>query len=94
MKALRSGDRISASLWLGEDVPEFEGDPVLVSAELSDVDEVAFVVGREGEDEDGNELPADLLVHLSRVQAIALAGQLAAAATRSPADLPGGHVHG
>lgn len=91
IEPLRSGDRIAATMWLGEDVPAFEGDEVLVSAELSDVDEVAFLVGQEGEDDDGNELSPHVIVHLPRVQAIALAGQLAAAATRSPAELPPGH---
>lgn len=61
-----------------------EGDPLHVHAELSDVDEVAVVV----KTVEGDELVA---VHLDRVHAIALAGQLATAATQPPTVLPHGH---
>lgn len=84
---LRSGDPIAVSAWLDEDAPTLEGDEVTISAELSDVDEVAVVI------EWFNVAEQQILVHMPRVQAIALAGQLASAATRSPADLPKGHVN-
>lgn len=84
---LRSGDPIAVSAWLDEDTPTLEGDEVTISAELSDVDEVAVVI------EWFNVAEQQILVHMPRVQAIALAGQLASAATRSPADLPKGHVN-
>lgn len=84
---LRSGDPVGATAWLDEEAPALEGDEVMISAELSDVDEVAVVI------EWFNVSEHQILVHLPRVQAIALAGQLASAATRSPADLPKGHVN-
>lgn len=82
----RVPERIAASAWLGEDVPPFEGEQAGVSAELSDVDEVALVVS----DGQGSEI---VLVHFDRVHAIALAGQLARAATMPPTVLRGGHVN-
>jgi hypothetical protein len=87
-EALRSGDPIAATAWIDEDTPAIEGDDVTVHAELTDVDEVTVIVLSVGASEGRL---SDVSVHLSRVQAIALAGQLASAATRSPADLPPGH---
>jgi hypothetical protein len=89
-------DAVSATAWLGEagsddDLPVLEGDEVTVSAELSDVDEVSLLVRCEMNDDTTAEIIA---VHLDRVHAIAIAGQLAAAATAEYTDLPKGHVDG
>lgn len=81
---LRSGDAIAATAWMGE-TGGLEGDEVTIHAELTDVDEVAVVVKW------FDVYERDMLVHLPRAQAIALAGQLASAATMSPAALPHGH---
>jgi hypothetical protein len=84
MEPIRSSDPVSATAWLDDDTPSLEGDDVHAHAELTDVDEVGLIVRADtGEDV--------LLMHLPRVQAIALAGQLAWAATASPAALPSGH---
>jgi hypothetical protein len=83
-KPIMSGDPIAATAWLGE-VAELDGDEVTIHAELTDVDEVAVILRwfdvREHE----------VLVHMPRIQAIALAGQLAAAATWTQTALPWGH---
>jgi hypothetical protein len=78
---LTSGDPIQGSAWI-EDAPDIEGDEVLVYAELTDVDEVAVIVRYDG---------GDVTVWMPRIQAIALAGQIAACATMSPTRLPHGH---
>ena len=83
-----SGDPIGATAWMGEGVPDLEGDEVTIHAELTDVDEVAVIVRWFDVSEH------HMLVHLPRVQAIALAGQLAHAATMSPSVLPHGHGAG
>lgn len=72
---------VTASAWC-EDAPDLEGDAVRVHAEMTDVDEVALIVREEGE---------VITVHLDRVHAIALAGQIAAAATADHSLLPHGH---
>lgn len=88
IEPVRSGDPITVTAWLDEDsidAPPIEGDEVQIHAQLTDVDEVAVVI------EWFNVEPREMLVHMSRVQAIALAGQIAWAATASPAALPHGH---
>lgn len=82
---IMSGDPIAATAWLGEEVPCIEGDPITIHAELTDVDEVAVIVRW------FNMREHEVLVHMPRIQAIALAGQLAAAATWTQVDLPHGH---
>jgi hypothetical protein len=82
---LMSGDPIAVTAWLGEDVACLEGDDVTIHAELTDVDEVAVILRWFNVEEH------EVLVHMPRIQAIALAGQLAAAATWTQADLPHGH---
>lgn len=78
-------DPIGATAWLHEAVPSLEGDDVAIHAELSDVDEVALIVKSHDDEQEF------VIVHLPRVQAIALAGQLAAAATTPQTALPRGH---
>lgn len=85
----RAGDPIAAVCWLDEETPTLEGDAVFVSAELTDVDEVAVILRRAPSDEE----PSDVSIYLPRTQAIALAGQLAAAATMPVTVLPKGHVN-
>lgn len=87
MEPIRSGEPITATAWLEADAPVLEGDDVTVHAELSDVDEVAIVVASQDDRHDA-------LIHLSRVQAIALAGQIAWAATANQSELPHGHGAG
>lgn len=82
----RVPEPIAATSWTEYEYA-LEGDDVQVHAELSDVDEVALVV----RDTDGSDVVA---VHLDRVHSIALAGQLAAAATADQCLLPGGHGAG
>ena len=86
-KPIMSGDPIAATAWMGEDVADLEGDDVTIHAELTDVDEVAVIVRW------FNVTEQEMLVHMPRIQAIALAGQLAAAATIPQTELPRGHVN-
>lgn len=86
---IMSGDPISANAWLDDEVPAYEGDDIFVHAELTDVDEVAVVLCESADDE----APNMVTVYLPRVQAIALAGQIAWAATASQNELPKGHVN-
>lgn len=80
-----NGDPIAATAWLSDETPGLDGDGVTIHAELTDVDEVGVMVRWFDAGEQ------DILMHLPRVQAIALAGQIAAAATMSPTILPHGH---
>ena len=82
---LMSGDPIAATAWLDEDVPCLQGDDVTIHAELTDVDEVAVILRWFHVEE------REVIVHMPRIQAIALAGQVAAAATWTQTDLPRGH---
>lgn len=82
-------DPVNATCWSEHDYA-FEGDDVKVHAELSDVDEIALVV-RLPSTTRADAYVEVATVHLDRVHAIALAGQLAAAATASQTLLPHGH---
>ncbi len=96
---IMSGDPIAATAWLSfeEDDELLAGDDITARAELTDVDEVAVVIQAarpkpaEADGQDEVVVYAEVLVHLTRVQAIALAGQLAWAATAEPTRLPRGH---
>lgn len=80
-------DWLPATAWL-EDAPNLEGDGVGITAELTDVDEVALRIAL---DPEGPEHADEMVVYLDRVHAIALAGLLAKAATTSQGALPKGH---
>lgn len=83
---------IAGTAWLTDDAPSLEGDVVHVSADLTDVDEVMVkVVEGRGADAEGTEV---VVLHLPRVQAIALAGWIAHAATTDWSGLPSGHGAG
>lgn len=85
----RAGEPIAAQGWVDEDTPSFEGDDVFVSAELTDVDEVAVLLAASNDEDAVNYVS----IYLPRTQAIALAGQIAAAATMPVTVLPKGMVN-
>jgi hypothetical protein len=80
-------DWISTTAWT-EDTPDLEGDDVEVRAELSDVDEVVLRIAY------GDRDTEQVLIHVDCLHAIALAGQLAKAATEDLTTLPKGHGAG